>query len=344
MLIEFTFENYENKPEADMTEQSIEQTDEIRRRLLIFFQNDQSLVDQYIQEYGPVIQMKAIQCIREKLQAIVEEDPNLEVPTYSITLECPCCRTKDIVHRELRASAMSVRNDPFLAPVYFPVGKFKALNYLTVSVAVCPKCYFASPDKKDFIQFNKSSKQTVPSRLTIGVIAELQDSMAERMEMVDRARCGKDFQAQVRAIPLAILSYRLAEQRARIEQEGKIPFAILKRASYQVRIALLLRQSGEDDSSALERALALYKDAYYRTDFPNPNTEFQSCFIIFSVHLKFGQLKEARDYVTAMEQSKKRIEELNDSSALQSLNQWLGMTKARWDDRENPHLWDTPTK
>jgi uncharacterized protein (DUF2225 family) len=327
---------------------------EVRRRLGIFLGQNQTLVERYLQVHGPKINMKAIQDLREEVAAdsvqspipitnVTEpQDTNTEPPVFSIELECPCCRTKAIVHRELRASAMSIKNDAFLAPVYFPVGKYAKLNYLSVSVSVCPRCFFASPDKKDFIQFNRTTRQQLPSQLSAGILSEIQDSLAERQEMVESAHIDKDFTVCPRPLPLAILSYRLADQRARIEAESKNPFAIYKRASYWTRIALLQRMAKLEDTQALEQALALFKESFYRTDFPNANCEFQSCFIIFSIYLRFGQEKQAREYVTVMEQGRKEVEERKDPNAAQALSQWLGMTKARWEERDNPQIWEIP--
>jgi len=338
-----------------MAEEITPDLDEVRRRLSIFFGNNQSLVERYLQVNGSKISMKAIQDLRDEFGAselatlVPEALPeatatrsNGETPIFTIELDCPCCRTKGIPHRELRASAMSIKNDAFLAPVYFPVGKFAALNYLSVTVSVCPRCFFASPDKKDFVQFNRTTRQHIPSQLSTGILSEIQDSIAERQEMVESAHLGKDFTACPRPLPLAILSYQLADQRARIESESKNSYAIYKRASYWTRIALLQRMAKFDDTSSLERSLTLFKESFYRTDFPNANCEFQSCFIIFSIYLRFGQMKEAREYVTVMEQSKKEVEERKDPTAIQALNQWLGMSKARWEDKDNPAVWDVP--
>ena len=340
-----------------MPETQAPDLDEVRRRLAILFNQNQAMVERYIQVHGPKISIKAIQEIREEVGSTPPPvvpvvlsapdgdglDPNLESPVFTIEVECPCCHKKEIPHRDLRASSMSIKNDAFLAPAYFPVGKFQKLNFLTVNVTVCPRCLFASPDKKDFIQFNRTTRQNIQSQISPGILSEIQDTMAERQELVELSRLGNDFTKCPRTLQLGALSYKLAEQRAKVESESKQPFAILKRANYWTRVALLQRQAGIDDTQALEHALTQYKEAFYRTDFPNPNSEFQACFIIFSIQLRFGLVKEARDYIGVMEQSKKAVSERKDAAAaLQALEQWLGMAKGRWDDRENPELWGVP--
>jgi uncharacterized protein (DUF2225 family) len=335
-----------------MAEPQAPEMDEIRRRLSIFFNQNQAMVERYISLHGNQIVMRLIQDVRDEMANIPQGSTPEEVkatkdsgdsPVFSIELECPCCKQKAVLHRELRASAMSIKNDPFLVPVYFPIGKFQKLNYLTVNVAVCPRCLFASPYKKDFVQFNRTTRQTIPSQISMGILAEIQDSLAERQEIAESVAGPVDFTQCPRPFPVAILSYRLAEQRARMEAESKQPFAVFKRANYWTRISLLQRQSGIEDTPSLEKALSLFKDAFFKTDFPNANMEFQSCFIIFSIYLRFGQIKEAREYVGVMEQSKKQVEERKDPAALQALNTWLGMAKARWEDKDSPTLWDIPS-
>ncbi|HSQ42314.1 MAG TPA: DUF2225 domain-containing protein [Fibrobacteraceae bacterium] len=320
-------------------------SDEILRRLGIFFNQNEAMVQFYVSKFGNVINMKAIQEVRESyLEQLAEEQESEkgDDPVFSIMLECPCCREKEVVHWELRASAMSIKNDPFLAPVYFPIGQYRKLNYLTSAVAVCPSCLFASPDKKDFIQFNRSTRQTSPSQISAGILSEIRDASVRRHKMADLIKAPLNFSHSPRPLPLAVLSYQLAEDRARIEEESKNPFAIYKRASYWTRIALLQRQARQDDHEALENALQFFKEAFFRSDFPNANLEFQSCFIIFSIYLRFGLVKEAREYIGVIEQSRKQVAERNDPAALRALDQWLGMAKARWEDKDNPNLWDLP--
>jgi len=326
--------------------------EELSRRLYIFLNRDQEKVDRYLQIHGYKINMKAIQEIRDapsprkvvEKNAIVRptDENGFESPVYTVELGCPCCRQKGIEHRELRASALSIKNDAFLAPVYFPIGKSQPLNYLTVAVSVCPRCFFASPDKKDYVQFNRTTRQFVQSQIPPGVISALQDEMAERHALIETSQLEPHFTDCPRALPLAILSYRLANLRARVEAESKNPYALFKQASYATRIALLHRQAGLDDTPELEHALSFFKEAFYRTDFPNANAEFQSCFIIFSILIRFGKFKEARDYISVMEQGKKEVEERKDRTAGAALAQWLGMAKARWEDKDNPQIWEIP--
>lgn len=319
---------------------NITQNQEVKRRLLILFSNNPKMVDDYIQKMGFTIDIAAIKQFRESQPPPGTE---LQSPVYDVFLTCPCCGTQEVVLRELRASAMAVRDDPFLAPLYFPLEQYEPLNYLTFSVAVCPQCYFASPDKKDFIQYNKTRKANIPSQLSSGIIADLQDHANKRKAFINNFNGSKDFQGAYRSLEQAVISYQLADMRAQIEADSKSPFATVKRGGYYTRMALLQRQNGEEYEPALRQALEQYKKSYFLSDFPNANIEFQTCFIIFSLHLRFSELKEARDFIGVMEQSRKELEEKNERSAVSALNTWIDRAKNRWEDRDDPQLWDLPT-
>lgn len=341
-----------------------EDNSEIRSQLLGYFGHNEMMVDTYIRLYGSKIDMKAIQDVRTQvlisafnpdtvssIGVMAEETPSPkkisaggdESPVYSIDLGCPSCKQKGIPHQELRAASLLVKYDPFLAPVYFSTGKYQNLNYLTCAVAVCPRCLFASPDKADFVQFDLSRRIFVQSQIPPPVIREIHDAWPSRRTLQESVVPDRpEFFQCPRSFAVALLSYRLADMRATIEADNKIPYSNFKRANYWVRMALLQRQSGRDETPMLEKALSHFKNTFYLSDFPSSSAEFQSCFVIFSLHLRFGQLKEARDYISVLEQSKKHVGERKEPNAAKVLDHWLDQCKKRWEDKDNPDLWNLP--
>ncbi len=341
-----------------------EESGEIRSQLMNYFGHNEMMVETYLRLYGTKIDMKAIQDVRTQvlissfnpdsvsnIEVMEEEKPEpkkktatgTESPVYSIDLGCPSCKQKGIQHQELRAASLMVKHDPFLAPVYFSTGKYQNLNYLTCAVAICPRCLFASPDKKDFVQFDLSRRQFVQSQIPPPVIREIHDAWPARRVLQESVVPDRpDFFQCPRPFSVALFSYRLADMRATIEADNKVPFATFKRANYWVRMALLQRQSGKDDSPMLEKALQNFKSAFYLSDFPSSAAEFQSCFVLFSLYLRFGQLKEARDYISILEQCKKNIGDRKEPNAAKVLDHWLDQAKKRWEDKDNPELWGIP--
>jgi hypothetical protein len=350
---------------------------EVRRRLSILFKNNAQMVDAYIAEFGTDFQMKNIQTIRDKypgqgetgVQSALPQFPGLvhiskypprglspesldlnseRCPVYTRICDCPICGKWGLTGYELKAKSLVAEDDPFLAPVYKPATPLiDPLNYLTANITVCDKCFFASPDRKDFIQYNKITRQNEPSQLSDSVIRELKEpeSMDQRKALVEASGVGKELFEVPRHIAAACLSYQLCDLRAEAEAAGKILGANFKRGSYWLRIALLQRQAGMDDKPSLKIALDQFKTAFMTSDFPKPELEYHTLYVLFNLHMYLGQLKEGRDYVSVMENTKQSMEKgevESTPSTLASLKKWIERAKNRWEDRESPSIWKTP--
>lgn len=349
-----------------MSDSAIEQ--ELRRRLLILFKNSTPMVDSYIHQFGTEINMKNIQAIREQFaantgsssgtsealtkpnytpEALAEPvlDSALESPIYSVLVDCPVCKLWSLNSYELKAKALTVENDPFFAPVYSSTGRFQPVNFLTASITVCTRCLFASPDRKDFVQYNKLRRQTDPSQIPPNVLSELQENTPQRLALKETMGIGEELFKIPRSFAAAALSYQLADMRAAHEVAGKVPTAFYKRGSYWVRIALLRRQSKMDDTSALEQAVLHYQQAFMHSDFPTNALEYQTLYLLFTLLLRLGRQKEARDYLTVLDKTRQELEKSNAPTAqsnLTVLKKWIEMGRNRWEDREEARIWKTP--
>ncbi len=364
-----------------MTEEAAKEQ-ELRRRLAILFKSDNAMVDAYVAQFGCEINMKNIQAIREQFpgspgasasptgaQPILEPtqpaptneppprpaytelalqqpvfDAKLESPIYEVLVDCPVCKLWSLKSYELKAKSLTVVNDPYMAPVFESTGKFQPLNFLTASITVCTRCLFASPDRKDFIQYNKLRRQTDPSQIIPSVITALSESTAERQALRDSTGIGDELFKVPRNLAAAALSYQLADLRAAAEVKGKIQGAWFKRGSYWVRIALLRRQAGMDDTDALRTATEHYKMAFMHSDFPTQALEFQTLYVLFTIHLRLGDAKVARDYLAILDKTRQDMEKSSvvEPGTINILKKWIDQGRNRWDDREDPRVWKTP--
>jgi hypothetical protein len=354
---------------------------EIRRRLLVFFKNHSEMAEAYIAKFGTDINVKNIQAIRAEFPGVSDTgsmpaasettfgaedspnssevifrfsdkafecpqgDPTLESPLYPRVVDCPICNKWGINSQELRAKALSVLNDPFLAPVYISPGHFQTINYLLASVTVCNGCFLASPDRKDFILYNRTTRQNQESQLkaTPQVIRELKETIDKRKAFFDKTGIGDALFKIPRSYAGGIVSYQFADMRAEIEGAAKVLGAFYKRGNYWTRIALLCRQAGMDDHKPLEIAAEHFKTAFSLSDFPKIELEFQTLYILFNIYMYFENQREARDYLTVLDKTRQDLEKRDaPPEALAALKKWLGMCRARWDDRENPNFWKTP--
>lgn len=332
-------------------------TTEISRRLSIFFNGDERMIRDYIETYGESVSMRYIQNIRDKyegnndpfaaLEGVVKTEEekvaerSKENPCFSIKVDCPACKKWGLELYELKAKSQIIEYDPFMMPVHKPHGNFDSVNFNAITVCVCPRCLFASPDRKDFMVYSKTKQETLPSQIPLSVLSEVQDRMAERLCIREESPAEKELFQEPRSPAAGILSYQLADNRAAVEADSGIPFAWFKRGNYWLKIALLQRQLGKDDAKALETASKYLKEAFLRTDFPNRNIEFQTCYTIFMIKLRQEELKEARDYVGIMEKTKKELE-TSGADGTAALEKWITKAKNIWEDRKEPHIWVTP--
>jgi hypothetical protein len=353
---------------------------EIRRRLLVLFKNHGEMTDAYISQFGTEINMKNIQAVRaqfpsagetssmpvaaggepggeaqEKTLEVIfnfsgrafetpQGDPTRESPLYPRVVDCPICKKWGLNSLELRAKSLSIMNDPFMAPVYVTVGHFQEVNYLLASVTVCQGCLLASPDRRDFVLYNRATRQNQDSQMVPQVIRELKETTEKRKAFFDKTKIGDALFKIPRCYAAAIVSYQLADIRAELEGGAKVSGAFYKRGNYWTRIALLCRQAGMDDIRALEIAAEHFKTAFMLSDFPKQELEFQTLYILFNIYLYFDKQKEARDYLAVLDKTKQDLEKSENvpDGVLPACKKWLDMGKNRWEDREMPNFWKTP--
>jgi len=143
---------------------------EIKKRLFSFL-NDTNLVNEYIRIYGPSINIKYIKTIKEKKsQSIpVDEETGGNDPVFEIKLKCPVCNRDDITCYALRAKSQQITFNKFIVPSYKGASGYKTVDYSMIYTTVCPRCLFASPDKKDFIRIGDTAKANNKSQLSSNV-------------------------------------------------------------------------------------------------------------------------------------------------------------------------------
>ncbi|MCL1956191.1 MAG: DUF2225 domain-containing protein [Fibromonadales bacterium] len=355
-----------------------EDNQEMRRRLLVLFKNQAEMVDAYIAKFGTEINMKNVQAIRAEFPGMGDAipapaaegaemepapkdamdvvfkfsgkalttpsvDPTLESPLYPRIVDCPVCKKWGINSQELRAKSLSTLSDPFLAPVYATTGKFQSINYLLAGVTICHGCYLASPDRKDFVLYNRTTRQNQDSQLPPQVIRELKETIEKRKAFFEKTGIGEELFKIPRSYAAAIVAYQFADIRAEIEANAKVLGAYYKRGNYWTRIALLSRQAGMDDRRALSIAADHFKNAFMLSDFPKQDLEFQTIYILFNIFMYFDKQKDARDYLAVLDKTRQELEKKDAPPEIQaSARKWLEMGKNRWDDRDNPNFWKTP--
>jgi len=313
---------------------------EVKKRLGALL-NDSNLVNEYIRQFGPTLDIKNIKAIKEQNSAAtpVESDEPGEDPIFDIALKCPVCGQNDITGYELRAKSQQVLQNKFLVPVYKGAMGFRTMDFSILSVAVCPRCLFASPDKKDFIR--SSTHGEMKSQLISNVTLTLQEKIGERKGILKSVSDYAEYFKRPRTYDAAIDSYRLAMARVAVEMWYEQPYSTYKSGAYALRIAKMLKDSGRDNREILREALNFFEESFRTSNCPAEEIEMQVIYTIVALHLKLGEQKKAHSYIGVFSNLiNTRKAEMKENPRLNTvtIEKWSDKAMRLWEDRDMDDL------
>jgi uncharacterized protein (DUF2225 family) len=271
---------------------------------------------------------------------VAEEDQD---PVFETAVNCPICGHVKITNYELRAKSQQMIQTALLVPVYSGAKGFKTVDYSYLSVTVCPKCLFASPDKKNFNYPSFTGTSEEKSTLSASVILDLKDKTEERKKILPAALGNLAYFRRERSPQVAIESYRLAMARAQSEADLTQPYAYYKMGSYALKIAHIMKNNGEDESGVLKEALGFFEQSFSKSECETDELEMQVVYLIVALNIKLRELNQANSYlgvfgklmIERQEQMKK-----NPSLNTQWIEKWQERAKYLWEERENPAAFD----
>lgn len=319
------------------------QVAEVRRRLHALL-HDENLVHEYIRQYGPTIDIKAIKAIKEyktKTSGHTGEDGSGEDPIYEVELTCPVCNRDKITFYDLRAKSQQITQNKFLVPCYEGVAGYKSVDYTMLTVAVCPRCLFSSSDKKDFIRRSPAGAQTLKSQLISNVVTGLQEKIGERKTVLGNiSNCEEHFR-RPRTADVAMTSYRLCISRASVEAWYEQPYSVYKMGAYTLRIARIMKDSGMDNTENLKEALGYLEEAFRVSNCPSEEIEMQVIYLIVALSLKLEDQAKAHSYLAVFSNLRNaRLAEMKEDASLNCvvIDKWNDKAKTLWEDRDEPDL------
>ncbi|MBD3347509.1 MAG: DUF2225 domain-containing protein [Chitinivibrionales bacterium] len=316
---------------------------EVKRRLQALL-NDDNMVNEYIRQYGPKMDIKYIKAIKESrasAESRIGEDGSGEDPVYEIKLGCPVCEKEDVTCYELRAKSQQVIQNKFLVPHYEGASGYKTIDYNLLSVTVCPRCLFASPDKKDFTRSASSGQGKQKSQLTGNMIMTLQEKIGERKALLKAVVDYENYFQRPRIDDVAIAAYQLAMLRANVEAYYEQPYSLYKLGAYALRIAKIIKDSGGDNRESYRDALGYFEEAFRTSNCPSEEIEMQVIYTIITLYLKLGEFKKANSYIGVFTNIKNdRKNEMRDNPRLTTatIDKWADKAKRLWEDREEEDL------
>lgn len=320
---------------------------EIKKRLAMLLK-DENLVNEYIRRFGPAIDMKNIKSIKDEHQASAQEgsaeqeEKGLD-PIYEINLTCPVCNNNKITGYELKAKSQSVTENYLLQATYKGAMGHKTLDYDRLAVTVCPRCLFASADKRDFVTLNKITGKDMPSQIPPNAVITLQEKIGERKAAVQGVANMEAYFKRPRNLDSAILSYRMAALRAKVEAFHELPNALYKVASCYMKIAKFLKQKKEEDAPALKEALDYFIECFKNSNASSEGLEYRVIYLIIAINLKMGDQKKAHAYIGAYDRIKtdlKNKAHTDPSVNLTFIDKWIDKARFLWEERERADLFD----
>jgi len=311
---------------------------EVKRRLNALL-NDANLVNEYIRQFGPSIDIKNIKTLKEaQAKSIMPPDESVgDDPIFEIKVICPVCGREGITCFELRAKSQQISKNKFLAPTYEGASGFKTVDYSFLSVTVCPKCLFASPDKKDWNRAEGNTKSQMPGN----IIMTLQERIGERRSLLKSVSDVEGYFKRPRTKYAAIDSYNLAISRAHVEAFYEQPYSLYKLGAYSLRIAKILKDSGTDNREILREALGNYEEAFRTSNCPSEEIEMQVIYSIVALCLKLDDHKKANSFLGVFSNlHNDRVIEMKDNPKLNSIliDKWTEKAKLLWEDRDRADL------
>jgi uncharacterized protein (DUF2225 family) len=318
---------------------------EVKRRLLVFLK-DENLVTEYIRRFGPTIDIKNIKAVKEKedAEAIKEGDGPSEGidPIFESLINCPVCNKEGIISYELKAKSQQIVDTRLLQQEYLGAMGHKSVDYDMLAVSICPRCLFASPDRKDFASVNKITGKITLSQILPNPILTLQEKIGERKALVAGIANVEDFFKRPRKPDAAILSYKLAGMRAKVEAYHELPNALYKLGFYYIKLAKIIKRKGEDDSTALKEALEYFEECLKNSNASGEAAEYRVLYMIVALHIRLKEDRKAHPFLAAFDKIRSDLSAKAKTDLkinLTVIDQWLNKAKNIWEDRERNDLW-----
>ena len=317
---------------------------EVKKRLFALL-NDANMVNEYIRHYGPTLDIKNIKAIKEQRARATRptEEGEGNDPVFEVKLNCPVCSQNAISCYELRAKSQQVVQNKFLVPQYEGAMGYKTCDYTVLAVTVCPRCLFASPDKKDFNRPGSGGQGELKSQLISNVIMTLQEKIGERKALLKSVSDYRNYFERPRLDDAATDSYRLAMSRARVEAYYEQPYALYKLGAYALRMAKIMKDAEMDNREVLREALAFYEEAFRTSNCPSEEIEMQVLYTIVALYLRLGDQRKANSYIGVFSNLiNARKTEMKENPKLNTvaMERWESKAKMLWEDRDMESLFE----
>ncbi|MGM0443663.1 MAG: DUF2225 domain-containing protein [Fibrobacterota bacterium] len=323
----------------------------IRKRLKLLL-GDDSLVEKYVKEHGDEINITDIRNLKGQAETFTETDSGIgEDPVYTLTVTCPVCNNKNVTSYNLKAKSQKVEENLFLVPQYEGIGKYHKENFNLLKPIVCDRCYFVSPDIRDFTKKSEYTGHVTKSQLLVNpdFLSHLRDDTEERVAFVQASfpDAAEDPFKRPRSFSEAIAAMKLSIMRAEQEMDSGFPFSHYKIGNYHLQIAEIKRLAGSDNLDSIEAAADEFEEAFDGSDCPQTEVEVKSLYLLIATQICVGNKQRAGEHLKFFDEI---VKELNDEmhgakykakykKLISSVEAWKGRAMNLWEYRDDAGFW-----
>ncbi len=318
-----------------------EKKKEVVNRLRMFLKDD-NLVAEYIQSFGFDINMKKINDIKIDNTKTFDEKASA---MYKIEVKCPICSTITDCY-ELKSKSLTVKENRFKVPFYYSSSNYEAIDFNKYRVTVCPKCFFASPDKKDFSRFNPFLRKEETSQISKIILQSIDADANNRIAILNNdVKIKNSFNRYPRTIRSTVFSYKLAIARVIQEEKHMLANAYLKHGGYIMRLIKLSKEMGENDDKILSlyvEAFHVFRDGFEQSNFTSKDFEMYNLYLLIATLIFIGRKDDAFKYKSKVPVI---IEECgNDQKLLKEVLKWENEIKQLFEYIDELKSWDEPRR
>jgi len=271
------------------------------------------------------------------------EEHKILSPLIIFTVTCPVCGFDDVKCHTLKAKTLPVRHNVLEVPMYELNPKFHYVDFNELQFTVCPSCFFVGSNRSDFKVEDVATKSLKESNTDRRILKYWTSNQEKIIQTYRTTNFSPENFHNPRLPEAVLLSYRAAIFKAKLEIQAKIPYSYFKRAHRFLRYyTMCMRYTGSADDDLLKKAIADLEQVFLLSDFPDPQHEFEVCYLIVVCSIKLGDEAKAAEFIKVLEITKGELAakaKENPRVPAQECAKWAQRAKDFWQNRNDPTIW-----
>jgi hypothetical protein len=112
-----------------------------------------------------------------------------------------------------------------------------------------------------------------------------------------------------------------------------------------LKIAYIMKTSGEDDTEALAEALGYFEKSFSKSECTTDELEMQVVYLVVTLNIRLGDFTKANSYLGVfgkliIERQEQMRKTQNPSLNTHWIEKWQDKARYMWEERENPDVFN----